>query len=487
MAQRCAPTRIQLREVLVEVRGDRAENGFVARFLFLAQLRDEVLEVGAGLGDVLQLLGEVLVALFQLTALGLGQRVGGSDLLEPPLDCAHLPLAGFATRHFFRRHAVRHPGADLLHPRLQELRLTRDQLEVAFERTGAAEGVDAVAPALALELPLLQRGALRCHLPYAGLQLPTHPGRSLFGGARRALQAGQLQLLGLFGGARRLEHARHLFGPRGSGGLRAELREARLRGVQDPSCLGRLPRLRPDGRAPPEHRGQRRLGSRPGGDHVTQPETMPEGGLAASMPPSSAWSLARATTACSACFARSWASAADVSTSASAEAAATALAACTDCSSRNSRLVRRAATDDAASAAARRACSAVRCAPWAGAVSGSSGGEGISAAGSMAFSASPSSPLSCDLSAVAASRSAWASFSERRAASATARRFSTRSSASCSLCSASDTWSRTCPSVRCRARRRSCADCMAARPDWHPPSAMRACSRAPMSLRSRPR
>ena len=239
-----------------------------------------------------------------------------------------------------------------------------------------AERVDAVAPALALELPLLQRGALRCHLPYAGLQLPTHPGRSLFGGARRALQAGQLQLLGLFGGARRLEHARHLFGPRGSGGLRAELREARLRGVQDPSCLGRIPRLRLDGGDPPqqlgapcverdsgvctrpdqpscsvdasggdvapddhaaqqstrdalvagphfhevvqgsfvgfgrvfwvqrgellagagdrphgrlfiggddrvdqrpEHRGQRRLGSRPGGDHVTQPETMPRG------------------------------------------------------------------------------------------------------------------------------------------------------------------------------------------------------------------
>src|SRR4029077_10996250 len=86
VAERRASSGVQLREVLVEVRRHGAEHGLVARVLFLAQLADQLLEVGAGRGDVLELLGEVLIALLELPALGLGERVGWADLLDPALE-----------------------------------------------------------------------------------------------------------------------------------------------------------------------------------------------------------------------------------------------------------------------------------------------------------------------------------------------------------------------------------------------------------------
>src|SRR5258708_12718304 len=91
MLERRAPAGRELREVLVEVGRDRSEDRLVARVLFLPQLGDQLLEVGAGGGDVVELRPECLEALLALPALALGHRVGGADLLHPPLEPPHPP------------------------------------------------------------------------------------------------------------------------------------------------------------------------------------------------------------------------------------------------------------------------------------------------------------------------------------------------------------------------------------------------------------
>src|SRR5258706_11336587 len=138
-----ASSRSQLREVLVEVRGDGADYGFVPRLLFRAQLADQLLQIRARRRDVLELGAQRFEALFELAALAVRQRVGGTDLFEAPLQGAHLALARLATGNLLRRDAIRHSRADLLHASFEELGLASDELEVAFESAGLEAGVDA--------------------------------------------------------------------------------------------------------------------------------------------------------------------------------------------------------------------------------------------------------------------------------------------------------------------------------------------------------
>ncbi len=143
MAQRGPAAGVELGKVLVEVGGHSAEHRLVSRILFLAEPGDQVFEVGPRGGDVLELLGEVPIALLELAALRLGEGVGRPDLLQPALEGAHLALARLAAGNLFGRDPVGHARADLLHPRLQELRLADHQLEVAVEVALAKAGVDA--------------------------------------------------------------------------------------------------------------------------------------------------------------------------------------------------------------------------------------------------------------------------------------------------------------------------------------------------------
>ncbi len=142
MPQGGATSRSKLREVLVEVRGDRSEDSFVPGLLFLAQLADQLLQVGAGRGDVVELRAQRLEALLELLAFGAGQGVRGPDLLEAALQRAHLALAALAARDLLRRHTVRHARADLLHARFEQLGFARDELEVATERPGLEASID---------------------------------------------------------------------------------------------------------------------------------------------------------------------------------------------------------------------------------------------------------------------------------------------------------------------------------------------------------
>src|SRR5207253_6985576 len=99
VTQRRATARRQLREVLLEVHRHRSEYRVVSGVLFLPQLRDQRLEVGASAGDVLELLLQVRVAVLELAALRVRQRVGGTDHFEAPLQRAPLALARTAARH----------------------------------------------------------------------------------------------------------------------------------------------------------------------------------------------------------------------------------------------------------------------------------------------------------------------------------------------------------------------------------------------------
>src|ERR1700682_769571 len=123
MFERGAPSGSELREIFVEVGGDRAEDRLVSRVFLLAQLVDQLLEVGTRRGDVLQLRTQSLEALFELAALAVRKGVGRADLFDPALEGAHLSLARLPTWDLLRRHTVRHARADLLHACLKQLRL----------------------------------------------------------------------------------------------------------------------------------------------------------------------------------------------------------------------------------------------------------------------------------------------------------------------------------------------------------------------------
>src|SRR5260370_31853943 len=101
----------------MEVSCDGAEHGLVSRLLLLAQLGDELLEVGARGGDVVKLRAQRLEALLELVALRLGEGVGGSDLLESLLERPHLLLARLAAGDLLRRATVGPAQPDLFPPR----------------------------------------------------------------------------------------------------------------------------------------------------------------------------------------------------------------------------------------------------------------------------------------------------------------------------------------------------------------------------------
>src|SRR5207245_10527129 len=93
VSQRRATSGIQLREVLVEVGRDRAEDGLVARLLLFAKLPDQVFEVGPRGGDVFELLREGAIALLPLAKLRVGACVRGAASLSPALAGAPLATA----------------------------------------------------------------------------------------------------------------------------------------------------------------------------------------------------------------------------------------------------------------------------------------------------------------------------------------------------------------------------------------------------------
>jgi len=126
----------------VEIRGDSSEDGFVTRLLLRPKLADQLLEVGARGGDVVELRAQRLEPLFQLAAFGAGQSVRRADLCEAALQRTHLPFTTLSAGNLLRRDAVRHARADLLHARLQQLSLSRDELEVSLERAGLQPRVD---------------------------------------------------------------------------------------------------------------------------------------------------------------------------------------------------------------------------------------------------------------------------------------------------------------------------------------------------------
>jgi hypothetical protein len=125
MFERGVPARRELREVLVEVGGNSAEDRFVPRLLFFAQLADQLLKISAGRGDVLQLGAQRLEAFLELAALAVGQSVGRADLFEAAFQPTHLALACLATGHLLGRNAIRHSRADLFHSDLKQLGFTR--------------------------------------------------------------------------------------------------------------------------------------------------------------------------------------------------------------------------------------------------------------------------------------------------------------------------------------------------------------------------
>src|SRR5207245_2056774 len=278
---------------------------------------------GSGRRYVFQLLGQVRVALFELAAFGIGQGVRRTDLLEAPLQPAHLALAGLAARHLFWRDTVRHAGADLFHPRLQQLGLAGDQLHVAFEVARAKAGVD---PGLFEGDQAL--GALR-HLGLVLRGVVLGGGQRLaraLGGAvqvRNRFGRGGHRLLGLnYPRAAILGHGRqagevllhHGCLPANRIETVAHL-AAFHRLAQAPQLAGRVTgeaRLYLEPRHPP-------LPLRPARAVMTSPSRTPEdeAGRRASMPSSSERSLARATAASSATFARLSASASSVSATSS--------------------------------------------------------------------------------------------------------------------------------------------------------------------------
>src|SRR5207244_12345398 len=65
------------------------------------------------------------------------------DLFQTALEGAHLALARLAARDLLGCYPVWHSRTDLVHARLQELRLARDQLEVALQRARTQTRVDA--------------------------------------------------------------------------------------------------------------------------------------------------------------------------------------------------------------------------------------------------------------------------------------------------------------------------------------------------------
>ena len=143
MPQGSLAARRQLLEELLEVRRHGSEDGVVASLLFGPQPADQVLEVGSRRGDVLQLGDQRLIALLELTALVLGQRVGRPDLFEAALERPHLPLPRLPAGHLLRRQPLGHAFAELIHPGLVERGVAGDQAQVAFERGDLEPGVDA--------------------------------------------------------------------------------------------------------------------------------------------------------------------------------------------------------------------------------------------------------------------------------------------------------------------------------------------------------
>src|SRR5258708_24962992 len=109
-----APGR-ELRKIFVEVVRDRAEDRLVAGFLLVAQPGDELLEVAACSRDVVEPGAQRLESLLELSAFGFGQGVGGTDLLQAPLEGAHLFLACLAAWNLLGRNSIRHAQSDFLH------------------------------------------------------------------------------------------------------------------------------------------------------------------------------------------------------------------------------------------------------------------------------------------------------------------------------------------------------------------------------------